>query len=403
MAKPAKNLAELKTPETELSEVRETAEVVDLDTVRAQKAKDESEEEMARKQDLTKADKIKKELDEKNESPEDPQVKSAKEKYKTEYLDQNQEKLSQNLEDLINEYKKQKNPQKQAEVAVAFEATVEYCISKGKSTAETVMLSIIHGIAEGVIRRDHIQYYQKYSAKFPALNYILSQNFEDLKKLAKKFSKFDKSFLNFYWSEIVGHPDVKKAINKNADKKIWDHDYVSFAVAGNAETIRQLIAQFSGHKDTTETAEYANTSQENMFAGYLAYFNANKDKLKKDVNHFTAELPSFLIFRSTMNTNSTDIPRVAIGLFGREMTIHEIDQEIWKIITPFEKKLFKMLSDPNTSFDKLQKYLSQKYKINVESMNDFYDKLDEIAQVIFPAKKKWGLFGRRVPKIEKDL
>jgi hypothetical protein len=387
MAESAKKLTGPEVSEIRQPEARNPAEVVYPDDARAQIAKNKNEEKIIREQDLAKAAEIKEGLSKGNESPEDPRVKSAKEKYTTEYLDRNQSKLSQHFEDLIDEYKKQSDTQKQAEIAVAFEATIEYCINKGKSTAERVMLNIIHGIAEGVIRQDHIQYYQKYSANLPPLNYILSQNFNDLKKLAKKFPKYNKTFQNFYWTEIVGHPDVKKAINKNADKKIWDHDYAGFAAAGNIKTAKEMTAMTDEHEQPTTTA------QENDYAGLLAILRANKNEMKQNPNKFTDRIGFFLAFRRLMSADMNSIPRTAIGALGQEMTMSQIDSEIWTILMPLEKKLFGMLKDPNTKFENLQKYLKNKYNIQIENINEFYERLDEIMPIIFPGKKPRWFFG----------
>lgn len=386
MTEPAIDLSTAETQEAQPQEPPKEADVIDIEKRRQQQVQDETEEASAKKKDQTQADAIQKKLQETELFPQ-----AAKDKYATEYLDYNQERLSQTLENLIKEYKACKKPEDRWEVSAGFETTVEYCINQGKSTAEKVMLSIIHGIAEGVIPKSHIQYYQKHADTFPPLNYVLSQNIDEIKKLATKFSKYDDTFQNFYWSEIINHQSVKDSVNKNAGKKLYDHDHIgAFAVAGNVETAKTIATE------TDELEQSIPTAQENAYTGILAMLRANKKAVKKNPNEFTDMIGFFLMFRTSMNIDMNTIPRTAKSSLGKEMTMSQIDDEIWAVLMPLEKKLFGMLRDPDMKFEDLQKYLKKKHKINVESMEAFYDGLNNIIQGIFPVKKKWSFFGRRV-------
>jgi len=67
--------------------------------------------------------------------------------------------------------------------------------------------------------------------------------------------------------------------------------------------------------------------------------------------------------------------------------------ETWEKIMPYEKTLFNMLRSEHGAFSNLnpeglKEYLESTYGIQIKDVNDFYDRLDDILEVIFVGEKK---------------
>ncbi|MFH0820750.1 MAG: hypothetical protein V1908_03165 [Candidatus Peregrinibacteria bacterium] len=324
--------------------------------------------------------------------PEEAGVKAAKDKYWQGYLDQHQDALAENLATLIREFKPKSNSELRAKQAVAFEATVDYCIEHGKASAETIMLALIHGIVKGLVRQDHIPYYQKHCYRFPALEFLLSIDLHEIQELARRF-KDEKPTFNFhafYWQDIVTHPRVVKRIQKSATDDQMDHDHAGeFLPGGNAETVKRALTKREGAEKTTMA--------ENMYAGYSEMLRHNRNN--REV--FRQALKGFLIAHGIAMAkrayvsgekgqdkfvrfeNVHQIPRIS-SLFGKPKTLAEIDKDIWAAIGSAERKLFRILKNPNGSFAEVQKYLLKQYQLQVNSWDDFYDKIESVVEKIIP-------------------
>ena len=73
-----------------------------------------------------------------DEDPDDPDVQK-KVQYTTEHLNKHQEELSEHLQELIDGYPTGGTAKEQSGVAIAFEATLDYCIKNDKSDPPVIL------------------------------------------------------------------------------------------------------------------------------------------------------------------------------------------------------------------------------------------------------------------------
>lgn len=382
----------------EISEVPSYSEeqVISSDTV--------AQDEQAEQADARKAEEIRQNLrkqpEEEQEFPEDPAVKAAKIKYQKEYLDLHHAELSGHLEGLIKDYSRQGNPEVQDEKTVFYEATLDYCIENGKLTAETIMHAIIQGIATGIIRPDHIGYYQRFMRQIPPLAYILNKKPEEIMEMTRQFKGKigNKNFQKFYWTEILTDPTVAAQIKKSASAREWDHDFIAEIAPGADQDVAKLIA----------TRPNAQTAIENAFVGSLKWLQENLKAAQKNApQNVRKQLACILTLHGASipdrayqnvepieggrfffdDTTRKDVPRMSASLLNREKNLGQINEAIWSLIRPLEPKLFDLLKKPNLDLKELQDYVLKKYNLQINSFDDFYDNIDSILVQVLPDQK----------------
>lgn len=377
---------------------------------------DTAQQDAAMQADAEKAEEIRQGLTEgteQGEHPEDPVVKTAKEKYRNEYLDTHHENLPEHLEELIKGYPSHGNPQSQAEKAVAFEATMDYCIENGRLKVETIMRAMLLGVAKGIIRHEHLGYYQRYINQFPPLEFLLDINQKDFAKMAKDFqgSYGKKKFEDFYWEEILTDTRVTNRIKKSAPTGVWDHDAVAAIAPGGDAEVAKLIS----------TRPEAQTSIENAYAGSLKWLRVNLKSSQKNAPQYVRNMLGFFLMSHGITSNRAyknvepirggkyilndetrqEIPRMTNQLFGRKMNLGQIDDAIWSLIQPLEPTLFTLLKKPDLHLEELQDYVQKKYNFQIASFDDFYDRIDEILKRVLPDQKaKKGFFARLFGSVE---
>ncbi len=333
-----------------------------------------------------------------NNLAENPDTKATKDKYKIEYLEQNQDKLAEHLQELLNAYTSKSSTEDQAKLAISFEATIDYCIENGKAYAELIILKIIQGTAKGIIRNRHLSYYQKYINSLPALEYLYQTDLKDKSDFQKLASKFSgkaglKKFKNFYWTKIMNNMMVQKRTDKSASRNTWDHDYAGEIIpAGNLETLKKFV-----NKKTLSTAI------QNAYSGTIMNIEenvSNKKGLARAISSFVMvngildntaykDHDEYARWNNKWNKN---IPRIANITNHPNMNMSNLRTTTIKALSPLDKVFFENIINVNEkSFEKLKKHLEKKYKIQIRSLDDAYDRLDDIISLIL---KKAGWFKR---------
>lgn len=334
--------------------------------------------------------------------------KGAKDKH-LKVLDENQHELTKHLGDLLKEYiEKSRNGEDVTEVKTKFEATIEYCIEKGKSFPENVLFFLMAATMKGLVEPAHLIHYDKYSSAFPPIGFLV-QNANGIPNFSKFFSqslkegRMGKDFQNFYWSVIMCDPEVEKQTDKNAGKHLFDHDYIGgIAPAGTMRAIKQILTEENGKKAP-------GTEIENTYAGSVMWLETNKDLVFKDPRGLARGVSSFILMDGILcgaaygkskyarfdENMLKAVPRIAALTGHPKATVSELREKIWSAVIELDPILFRAMKDyDEKKWPIVQKRL-KKYGIkNINSIDEVYERLEEILLKII----KPGFFSSRFGK-----
>ena len=385
-------------PEAEQQESK--AKMIPFDQLKTQEQQDKTKESEAQQSDQKEAEEIKNNL---NKDP-----------YQ-EFLEQNQEKLTDRLQELLNNYRNSSREDDVSKIKEEYETTIKYCIEKGKSTPENVMFYILTGVIDGVIDAEHLITFAEHADTLPILEYLFQDdnpqaNYEKIKKIVRKNftksytkAKINKDFKKFFWSTIVNDSNVQKKTDETVAKNLWDHDSMcTIAATGNTQTIRQLMIRED--KNTEEGQE--DTGIENTYAGIVMKLEeGRKNALSRKNKKITAQdIARFLMadgilngtaYRGNENYTRFDediknaVPRMAQSTNHPNAMIADLREMIWKAITPFDKFLFTKLKDYNeTDFPVIKKHLKKYgFKKEINSIDDVYNNLEKICEKVLGVGK----------------
>jgi len=202
--------------------------------------------------------------------------KSGKEKYIPGF-DKIQDQLTGRLEMLLRKHRNGENVDPQE-----YEGIIEYCIKKGKSTAEDCYFHLMAGVASGLLYADRpLALDGEYINNWPGLQWIYNQKTPLTRKdyiwYCEHFFKKEyengvmgKDFKTFFWTEVNNDTMVVQRVRKAVSERAWDHDWCrSFAPLGDANTAKRFLAGKSGQQEVKDTAV------ENAYVGALQWFEEN--------------------------------------------------------------------------------------------------------------------------------
>lgn len=177
-----------------------------------------------------------------------------------------------------------------------YEAYVESCIEKGKSSPEEIFWYILQGVHHGILNMERINYLDANLLNvYPPIEWFYNKRptLEEVRSLAERFPPDEKKgggmpwgFLDWFMTEVFSNQNVRERIIKEASQGNWDHDWSTtlFAV-GDVGTAEEMM-RYSEGKPRLQPTAYPN-----MLIGQMAYITSmarysdrySKDALKDEV------------------------------------------------------------------------------------------------------------------------
>ena len=271
-----------------------------------------------------------------------------------------------------------------------FEETIGVFVKNGQSEPVKILHWIFRGLARGLVLVEQLETYKSLVKFLPPLQYFVEcQENASLLEQTKKCAKMDLSeFRRFYFKEILQNEGVVMATNEGASEQ-WDHDYVyEIAGAADMDKTKELLNKDKGPTKIENTyvgmAESLAANADSPQAGRLIGYFLLMDGILS--NKAYADEAQYVRFAdpsdNTPSLNST--PRMR-----PKETLGSVRNRVIGKLESLEPMFFSLLA--KGPFEKLQKYLVKKYKVNVSSQDQFYDRIMEIMEVII---KKAGFLRR---------
>lgn len=345
--------------------------------------------------------------------------KSEKSKYDSEH-NRSQDTLTEKMNDLMSLFEKGEKVD-----PIEYESIIEYCIKNGKSYAENVMFMLIVGMAKGLLPPDRGLALGEYLNNWPSIDWFTSlkppytkEDFEQLCKNEFKDSYENlnlsdgggRDFKNWFWRVVQNTDRVIERVQKSVGERVWDHDWSrSIACLGSAQTAKQFLSGRSGQQETKHTAIG------NAYVGAVQWLEENSLKPEFASKKHFAKIAAWIAMSegvlngtaynrkdADINTRqdeamNTSTPREAgVGRHGTaSLRAHRgITQNFLEYV---DAGFFGELKGKEARSEDKKKelgqwaaqYLSAKYPAlagemeTVESIDQIYDRLDLITQVMF--------------------
>ena len=104
-----------------------------------------------------------------------------------------------------------------------FERVIEHCITEGPMGKEKIMLNLIYGAANGLIKEGNLANYAKYANYWPEIKFIIkhveSDEIGDLKKIADEYTLKNIGDFKKYYQENISIPKYTEATLQDHEKK----------------------------------------------------------------------------------------------------------------------------------------------------------------------------------------
>jgi hypothetical protein len=338
--------------------------------------------------------------------------KSPKEAYKIHLAKEVVPKIGiqTHLKELLSAFRKGGKAAQGEDYSINCQATLELAIENGLAEPETIMFYTIAGVAEGILRKENLSELLGLSSQFPLLEYIKDGKggYLDQKKskdlIKAHFSNNFKSgapgedFRKFYWQTLSNEPRIRKKF-KGIDSAKLDHDHLMwFMSASNGNQAENIL------KNPIREA-----GASNAYAGLVKWIEENRKSMFSDPENFSNKIAAFVamdgILKGFAYAGDQGYLRLGKEQFGKvpreSMSTNHPDQKlvdhgnfVWDAIESLDKPLFGSLRSYDSSKWPLIQKRVKSYGIEVESIDKFYDRIDEvIAKVVAPgALSKW--FGK---------
>jgi len=207
--------------------------------------------------------------------------------------------------------KEKEKPNKDIAVDPAeYEMTLEFAIKNGAYSPQDLMFYFLSGMACGLLKPNTgaklagglwneypvMFYFARNAGQFNTTEKIKAfvvKHFKDEYEHCEIASKESK-FRSFYWTKMVNDPGVSRRITKTAKPGggSWDHDVVEgFAMCGDHTVFKTILS-----KSSSQVTE--KTMPPNIYAGFLQWFEMNKNPSKKLL---TDRIASYFAFKSIMS------------------------------------------------------------------------------------------------------